>query len=85
MTVMFIIAGLILGLGMFLMIRRSWKKADAKDDMKGRVAPCPGCKLDLVVSNSWVRSGLRGEFFTCKPCGRRSLWDFDREPPILKR
>lgn len=85
MFTLYLVAGAVLGLCLFLMVRRTIKTQERQNGMKGRVAICPGCKLNLIETGSWQRHGLRGDFFKCKPCGRPSLWDLDREPPVFKR
>lgn len=97
MTLFWIIGALVFGLCMFLMVRRSWKRAERLDSFKGKYAPCPneGCSMksapdapsyrpNLVDVGVWKRDGLRGSLFDCANCGQESWWDMDRQPPVLR-
>jgi len=96
MTLFWIIGALVFGLCMFLMVRRSWKRAERLDSFKDKYAPCPtvGCYqqpegkpsyvTNLVEVGVWKRDGLRGSLFDCATCGQESWWDMDRNPPVLR-
>lgn len=81
---MWLVAGLVIGLGVFLMIRRKWKVEDKLDLIKDKKITCPYCLDDMVKSKSYKRSGLRGDFFDCAKCGKESIWDISRDPPALR-
>lgn len=72
MTLMWIVGGLVLGLMVFLMIRRKVNKAEKREQFKGVNLLCPRCGKVFDASAGWVRSGLRGDLFEDSNCGRRT-------------
>lgn len=85
MSMMFIIAGLVVGLLVFLRIRRKWNAADKAMTLNGVKLLCPDCAVEFKADECWRRSGLRGDFFDCSSCGRSSIWNTKVKPPKLKR
>lgn len=41
---------------------------------------CPGCRMELCASESFVSDDERGVAYKCTGCGTDSLWDFDSYP-----
>lgn len=94
--IMMAVAGLVLGLCYFLMLRRDKKRAERLESFKGKVAVCPNSAnhapdpdgnfktANLVILGVWKRDGLRGSLWDCASCGQTSWWDMDRQPPVLR-
>lgn len=84
MTMMWIVAGGIIGLVFVMFLMRKWNKSEVKDKIKGKVITCPECSANMAEKGRWQRGKLRGgQLFVCNVCGKKSTWDIDHEAQIL--
>lgn len=83
MTLLWVVAGLILGIGILIYFLISVRRQRIRDEINAKVLVCPSCAARMT-GESFSRSGPRGLFMTCASCGNRSTWDFSINPPTLK-
>jgi hypothetical protein len=83
---MWVVGGLVIGLLVFLMIRRKVRKADKVDAFKGILLMCPSCSAHTDAAEGWVMSRplRRLELIECSTCGKRHLWNMRVKPPVAK-
>jgi hypothetical protein len=72
MWLMWVVGGLVIGLLVFLMLRRRVKRDEIAAKFKGQILYCSKGH-DSDAGEAWRRSGLRGELFVCPRCGER-IW-----------
>jgi hypothetical protein len=73
MWLMWTVGGLVIGLLIFLMLRRRVKQDEKRLELKGVVLTCPGCEKAFDAEAAFKRSGLRGDLFVCPQCTSR-VW-----------
>lgn len=73
MTIMFIVGGVVLGLLVFLLLKRKVNRAEKLEALKGIKILCVKDKLEFEADKTFIRSGLRGDLFRCPQCGAR-IW-----------
>lgn len=70
MTIMWLISGGIVGLGVLMMIKKAWKKGVKKGELQGQKFTCPSCNATCDAADAYKKTKLGGrDVFRCPGCG----------------